>query len=138
MTEEEKVKYFLKRVYVAFHQSFVNLLPRFLGMETFESILDSVDTKEKRRNMYDKLSDEVIRNVDNPIDYFQKTIKRNSFLAQNAIKRISKIYSLLPSSKNQNNSINPNIALKEYDYFPEKRVKLGGVKIKRLNFKKDN
>ena len=138
MTEEEKVKLFLKRVYVAFHQSFVDLLPRFLGMETLASILDSDDIKEKKSNMYDKLSNEVISNADNPIDYFQKTIKRNSFFAQNAIKRISKIYSLLPSSKNQNNSINPNIALKEYDYFPEKRVKLGGVKIKRLNFKKDN
>ena len=79
---------------------------------------------EEKEALFEKIKRELMKYNNNPTKYFEKTITDNSREAQRMIKKLSKLYSLVKSSKEPKESINPDIALKEFDFLPEKRTKI--------------
>ena len=131
--DDEKIDLLLKGLYVTivnhklsqatrFLSSEVNPIMALFSMFTGREIEDEM--MEEKEALFEKIKRELMKYNNNPTKYFEKTITDNSREAQRMIKKLSKLYSLAKSSKEAKESINPDIALKEFDFLPEKRTKI--------------
>jgi hypothetical protein len=131
--DEEKIDLFLKGLYITINNNKLNYTRRYLSSDVnpFAALFGIFgggqikdDMIEEKEALFEKITKELRKYQNNPTKYFEKVISDNSREAQRMIRKLSKLYSLAKSEKEPKKSIRPEIALKEYDFLPEKRSKI--------------
>lgn len=131
--DEEKIDLFLKGLYITINNQKLSSAQRYLSSDTnpiaalfamFGGGQIKDDMEEEKEVLFEKIKKELRKYQNNPNKYFEKVISDNSREAQRMIRKLSKLYSLAKSEKEPKKSIRPEIALKEYDFLPEKRTKI--------------
>lgn len=131
--DEEKIDLFLKGLYITISNNKLNHVRRYLlsDVNPFAALFGIFgggqikdDMEEEKEALFEKIVKELRKYQNNPTKYFEKVISDNSREAQRMIRKLSKLYSLAKSEKEPKKSIRPEIALKEYDFLPEKRTKI--------------
>ena len=135
--DEEKIDLFLKGLYITINNNKLNYTRRYLSSDVnpFAALFGIFgggqikdDMIEEKEALFEKITKELRKYQNNPTKYFEKVISDNSREAQRMIRKLSKLYSLAKSEKEPKKSIRPEIALKEYDFLPEKRTKITNKK----------
>lgn len=135
--DEEKIDLFLKGLYITISNNKLNYTRRYLSSDVnpFAALFGIFgggqikdDMIEEKEALFEKITKELRKYQNNPTKYFEKVISDNSREAQRMIRKLSKLYSLAKSEKEPKKSIRPEIALKEYDFLPEKRTKITNKK----------
>jgi hypothetical protein len=131
--DEEKIDLFLKGLYITINNQKLSSVQRYLSSDSnpiaalfamFGGRRIEDDMEEEKEALFEKIKKELRKYQNNPTKYFEKIISDNSREAQRMIRKLSKLYSLAKSEKEPKKSIRPEIALKEYDFLPEKRSKI--------------
>jgi hypothetical protein len=131
--DEEKIDLFLKGLYITINNQKLSSVQRYLSSDSnpiaalfamFGGRRIEDDMEEEKEALFEKIKKELRKYQNNPNKYFEKVISDNSREAQRMIRKLSKLYSLAKSEKEPKKSIRPEIALKEYDFLPEKRSKI--------------
>lgn len=123
--DESKIDLYLKILFRTLLNKRVKLMSEYLSTIAnpfaifFGNLSDDMKEAEK---FFEKFKGKLIKYNDNENKFFQDIFKHNQLVATSLIKKISKVYSLLEFDTSINDPASLKIALKEYDFFPNKRT----------------
>jgi hypothetical protein len=122
--DESKIDLFLKIFHNTLLNKKINLMTTYLEttVNPFALFFGETSHMKESEKFFEKFKKKVLKYENNENKFFQDVFKHNQLVATNMIKRISKVYSLLEFDTSINDPASLKIALKEYDFFPNKRA----------------
>jgi hypothetical protein len=99
---DEKIEQIFRAIYIGIVNYGIKVLRNQLSQNPFEIFLG---LENEKQNMITKFSKRFENNLPNFMNYYRKKEKEINYQANNMIRKISKLYDLLPDESEQNSNI---------------------------------